>query len=286
MKNQTVTEKLLEHLPLRSEDAARIVLEMHEELGEWAQGLGREELLRLLRRVLRLGTVAVTCEMSTVSFAEAAWASVEARADRRAVTRRDLRNYVRRMLRVEGVAQRPLRSMSTAECRELLQQAFPGSMHSFRKGRAILHSVFAYGRRCGWCADNPVSAVECPRVAERHICPLTLGEMGRLRRAAAKPEHADMQLSLHLMACCGIRPAEVRRLNPDTDIDWRARVVIVRSTCSKTGGGRVVPLRGVSLLRGCPRRIPRNWQMRWQRLRRAAGFRQWVPDVLRHSFAR
>ena len=31
--------------------------------------------------------------------------------------------------------------------------------------------------------------------------------------------------------------------------------------------------------------IPRNWKRKWQALRRAAGFRHWVPDVCRHTFA-
>ena len=31
--------------------------------------------------------------------------------------------------------------------------------------------------------------------------------------------------------------------------------------------------------------LPRNWNRRWQALRRAAGFSHWVPDVLRHTFA-
>lgn len=29
----------------------------------------------------------------------------------------------------------------------------------------------------------------------------------------------------------------------------------------------------------------RSWRARWQQLRQDAGFSQWVPDVLRHTFA-
>ena len=47
----------------------------------------------------------------------------------------------------------------------------------------------------------------------------------------------------------------------------------------------MVPLRKLSHIREEERRIPRNWQQRWHSLRRAAGFRHWVPDICRHSFA-
>lgn len=74
------------------------------------------------------------------------------------------------------------------------------------------------------------------------------------------------------------------RLRP-ADFDWVEQQVIIRPRTSKTGGGRVVPLR---CCRGLPeslRVIPRNWFRRWRHLRREAGFRRWVPDICRHTFA-
>lgn len=62
----------------------------------------RGEMMRLMRRVLHAGVSAIRAEEHTVSFETAAWASVQARAGRRPVTLRDLRHFVRRMLRVEG----------------------------------------------------------------------------------------------------------------------------------------------------------------------------------------
>lgn len=129
----------------------------------------------------------------------------------------------------------------------------------------------------------------CSRISckEREVLPLSAAALYRLTRAAEQPEHAAMRLSLHLMAYCGVRPAEVRRLNPARDIDWRGKLVIIRPACSKTGGGRVVPLRGAgALLRaGCPLIIPGSWERRWHELRQAAGFHKWRADALRHTFA-
>lgn len=274
----------LPHLPLVAGDAVRLVLECTEALGERVQGLGRTELLQLLRRTFREGAAAVQTAEQTVSFEHAAQESIAARRDRRPTTCRDLRHYVRRMLRVEGVGNRPLRAMGTGECRRLLQAAFGNSKHSYRKGRAILHSIFHFGQQQEWCDGNPVDRISAPAVREQSIVPLSMVEVEQLQHAAAQPEHRDMQLSLHLMLYCGLRPNEVRRLLPE-DIRWEEHEVLVRSQVSKTGGGRVVPLRRCARLRQVQPVIPANWQRRWQALRRAAGLKHWQADALRHTFA-
>ena len=275
---------IIKDLPLNINDIARLAIETAEELGERTQGLSRNEVMRLLRRVIRAGVAAVQREDQTVTFEEAAWASVAERSERRATTQRDLRHFVRRMLRVEGIAQRPLRAMSTKECRELLEKAFGNSAHSFNKGRAILHSIFAYGQRQEWCGENPVARIEARRVQEKEIVPLKPEEVRRLEQAAQLPEHRDMQLSLHLMLYSGVRPAEVCRLSLH-HIRLNEGRVIIPAQSSKTGGGRVIPLRRRKRLSNIPLSIPRNWQKRWQALRRAAGFTHWQPDVCRHTFA-
>lgn len=152
------------------------------------------------------------------------------------------------------------------------------------KGRAVLHSIFAYGIRQEWCDVNPVARVEVPKVKEKTKEPLTPEEVEKLLRTAELPEHRAMRFSLHLMLYSGIRPTEVSRLQED-DFCWEERVAIIRPKVSKTGGGRMVPLRKLSHISEEERRIPRNWQQRWHSLRRAAGFRHWVLDICRHSFA-
>lgn len=281
MKNQkNVAEDILREVAVNSTDAARLVLECIEQVG--GSSLSRSELIGLVRRVIRAGAEAVRKRESTVSLAEAAWASVEARADLRPTSRRDLRHFVRRILRVSGAKDLALRMATVEQCRRILNEAFGSSRSSYVKGRVVLHSIFAYGIRREWCTANPVSLIETPRVREKLIKPLSGEEVARLLCAVEKPEHRSMRFSLHLLLYCGVRPAEVARLK-DEDICEAEGYVIIRPQRSKTGGGRVVPLRGVSA-RG-PYAIPRDWMRRWCALRRAAGFSSWVPDVCRHTFA-
>lgn len=276
--------KLISELPLNINDIARLALEATESLGELAEGMERREMLQMLRRVIAEGVRAVRAAENTVSFEEAVEKSVAARAHLRPASRRDLRHFTRRMLRIEGSGTLPLRSMSAGDCRRILGEAFGSSAHSYRKGRAILHSIFTYGWRMGWCDANPVDNIEVPRIQEQEIVPLTLQEVEKLEQAAELPEHRAMRTSLHLMLYCGLRPNEVARLRPD-DIQLHEKRVLIHPRTSKTGGGRVVPIRKAERLKGARIRIPRNWQNRWLALRRAAGFAHWVPDICRHSFA-
>mgnify|MGYP003291701349 FL=1 len=277
-------KELLREYSLRVMDAVRLTMECIEGLNTRAAGVSRGELICLLRRVIAAGIAAIQAEERTECFEKVAWESVAARANRRPTTMRDLRHYVRRMLRVEGVGQMPLRGMTVAQCREILQKAFGQSVHSYRKGRVILHSIFAYGMRREWCDFNPVDRIDNPEVAERPVAPLNQEEVMKLKSTAATRRFKDMRFSLSLLLYSGVRPAEVERISAE-DVCWEDRQVIIRARNSKTGGGRVVPLRLLPGLRQQDCYVPPNWQNRWQALRRAAGFTRWVPDVCRHTFA-
>ena len=177
MKDNHIAHKLLAGTAISETDAARLTLESIEALGDLATGLSHTDLMTLLRRVIQAGVAAVKAAEHTVSLSVAAWASVEARKDLRPTTRRDLRHFARRILRVEGAAELPLRGIRTSHCRRILQAAFGNSESSYLKGRAILHSIFSYGMRQEWCDANPVSRIEVPRVKEKPIYPLSLREV-------------------------------------------------------------------------------------------------------------
>lgn len=277
----TTAKELMKRWAIDEIDAVRIVLEGLEKM-EAARNESRTELMKRLRRMVDEGVRGVLAAERTESFEVAAWRSVEARMQKRPMTRRDLRCFVRRMMRVKDVAGLPLRGMGVEDCRRLLGAAFGASASSYKKGRAILHSIFSFGIRRGWCDANPVDKIEAPEIREKTIVPLSPKEVERLEATALLPEHRSMRFSLHLMLYSGLRPYEVRRLEPE-DICRETREIIIRPVVSKTGGGRVVPLRSHALK--SEMMIPGNWEVRWRRLRRAAGFTRWSADVCRHTFA-
>ena len=250
-------------------------------------GRGR---VKRARECVRLGAEEMRKRERTVTFAKVVETALEDRKRKglRARSIVDFRYLCKRMMNMNpGLAERRMRSVTSEDCRRYLETAFGGSAAQYRKARAILSGVFSTAIKHDWCDSNPVSRVEVPDVIEKPIEPLTIEEVERLEAAAQLPEHRDMQLSLHLMLYCGIRPTEVSRIDPERDIDWENQRVVVRPTTSKTGGGRVVPLRcgNIEALR---HDIPRRWVHRWRALRKAAGWGQshaWRQDVCRHTFA-
>ena len=253
-----------------------------------ACGRGR---VRRAQECVRLGAAEMRKREKTVTFRKAVEAALEEREkkNRRARTVTDFRYYCKRlMVRNPGLAERRVRSIASDECRAYLQEAYGNSPSQYRKARAIMSGVFSTAIRHEWCDVNPVARVEVPDVVEKPIEPLTIEEVERLEETAQLPEHQDMQLSLHLMLYCGIRPTEVSRIDPERGIDWQHAQVLVRPTTSKTGGGRVVPLRKAGDI--SVRAIPRRWAHRWRALRKAAGWNKetahpWRPDICRHTFA-
>lgn len=282
MNTTPIAEKLLEPYGITLLDAARVIRDLFDGTPELQYAPSGS--LSVLKHILRSGVHALQEETRTVSFAEAAYASIEARGHLRATTLRDLRYYVRRMLKVGWVADRPLRAMRTRECRRLLEESCNTGKSTFAKGRVILHSIFSYGMRQEWCDENPVNRIEVPKPSEKEIKPLSISEVKRLEKAAEMPQHREMRFSLALMLYCGIRPTEVSRLEA-RDISRTEKCVFIRPQKSKTGGGRRVPLRKADNIPHEERMIPDDWEKRWRSLRRAAGFRTWVPDRCRHTFA-
>ncbi len=299
---KATTKQLLATLPLSKTDAARLILETIEEMQELhhAAAQGKAALMTALRRVMREGIAGIRAQEKTVSFQEAAQRSLmhRERAGRRPTTLRDLRYFIRRLLRVPGLADRPLRAMVTPECHHILEQAFAASKHSFRKGRAILHSIFAYGIKQGWCSENPVSSVDVPNIEEKEIIPLSLQECRKLVEVAKTQRFRDCLPALGLMLFAGVRPGEITRLRW-TDIHCEEGILSITPLQSKTGGARRIEL--CSSLKRLLRKhrnsaasrtlsiCPPLWSKRWQRIRQIAGLstpqRRWIPDVLRHTYA-
>ena len=251
-------------------------------------GRGR---VKRARECVRLGAEQMRLRERTVTFAKAVETALEDRRRKglRARSIVDFRYLCKRMMKMNpGLADRRMRSITSEDCRRCLETAFRGSAAQYRKARAIMSGVFSSAIRHEWCDANPVSRVEVPDVVEKPIEPLSIEEVERLETTAKQPEHREMQLSLHLMLYCGIRPTEVSRIDPERDIDWQNQRVVVRPTTSKTGGGRVVPLRKAGAI--TVRTIPRRWLHRWRALRKAAGWSKetahpWRQDVCRHTFA-
>lgn len=118
---------------------------------------------------------------------------------------------------------------------------------------ALLGRIFAYGKRKGWCRENPCAEVERPKVAQTaDIRFLDQGELSALLAAIdteAKPFGKTDRALLLTAAMTGLRQGELLALRWE-DVDWSASKIRVRrnfvrgheGTPKTRRGERSVPL--------------------------------------------
>ncbi len=272
-------------------DAARVALENHEALALELEG--HPAPVRLCQRIIQLGTDAYKQEQDSATFREALEQSLMSRSSRRLRTIAEIRQCCRRVLRhYPTLADTPVRRVSASMCHDIVYNVFT-TTPSRRKARRLLHGIFAFSLRHGWCSFNPMVPVDVPPAQETPIEILTIKQIRRLLATVRKTQHLPCAAAVGIMLWAGIRPMELTRLRWE-HINFEQKVITIEARHAKTGGARHVTLHPVLirwLRETTPYRlpkaliVPRAWERRWRALRQAAGFSQWHPDTLRHTFA-
>lgn len=219
--------------------------------------------------------------------------SLRCRTGRRARTLQEISQYVRRMLRSRPWWRNmPVSQITSADCARLIEESY-SSLPMRRKARNILHGIFSWGVNLGLCPNNPLNRFTYIFLPEKPIRALTIDEVRQLLITAQKKEFRCCAPAVGLMLWAGLRPTEVSRIRWG-DIRISDNTILVEAQNAKTATKRQVHMRRVLrawLLRTAPYRpagapvVPRGWEKRWRALRRAAGFGDWQPDILRHTFA-
>ena len=227
----------------------------------------------------------------TVTFERAVLEALEERKDRRKRTLTDFRYITKRFMRkCKGLAKRRVRSITPSECAEYLRLAFD-TPRQRNKARLILSGVFSTAMLHGWCAENPVQKVKPEKIEEKRIEILNNDEIERLTETAATYAKGACLAAVAIMLLAGVRPHECERLRW-RDVRLEDGVIVISPQHSKTGGARCVTIHPplARILRHIQkadheRICPPNWRRHWAALHREAGFVNWQPDVLRHTFA-
>lgn len=248
-------------------------------------------LMHTCREIIRLGCAAYSEQSQSIPLQEAAAATLKHKEKRRPRTLYEIRIICARLHRMAPeFMKQQLRNIRRTECQHILQTCF-NTDRQRQKARVILHGIFAYGIKQGWCATNPLQTIDLPKPREQEVHPLPWDDLKALLKTARIRKHRPCMPALGMMLWAGVRPAEVRRLSWQ-DVDWEERVISIRPTHSKTGGCRHVTLTpaletwlkeyGIQQEGSI---CPPNWERRWKELRQTALPQGWQQDVLRHTYA-
>ena len=286
-----VAEGLLRGRDISPDGAARLVLEALEESDDYL--LEEEKDLSRVRQIIRLGVECYRQESNTVTFSELVELLLHKKSHRRERTLQEILQYARRMMKNRPEwRSMPVRLMSPHECRGNIEQTFQSPVMR-RKARVLLHGLFAFARKQGWCSENPLDQVEFPPCRERRIYALDIARVRNLLKACFLPEHTPCAAALGLLLWAGIRPRELERLRWKY-VSLQDKLITIPPEHAKTGGARLVVMKTILknwLAMNCPTRLPEahivppSWGKRWRALRQAAGIMTWDADVLRHTYA-
>lgn len=283
---------LLQSYPLGVSDAARLIIELLENSSGFDM-TDSTKVLQYCRTIIGMGLQSHQLSRQTVSFKDAVAALLLFKNSVRKRTLSEIRQICKRIMFSDSAWEKlTMRQIDTKMCQHTIEHTFP-TVPMQRKARRILHAVFSYAKLNGWCSVNPLDLVVLPAYKERPIRALSIAQIISLLETVKKKEYRECAAAVGLMLWAGIRPQEIERLH-FRDIRFEDRVITIPPYHSKTGGSRHVILypplhywltQRALLLLPEVRIVPRNWVNKWAKVRKAAGFHEWVPDVLRHTFA-
>jgi len=208
-----------------------------------------------------------------------------------------LQNYANTYKNFEAIfGQRPILDTLPSQIQSHLDTF--GSNAAGNHYRA-LRAWFNYAVKRKWIAANPILDMEIDTVPQREIKTLTNEQVDALLAASSieVEEDKDQGRSVApyavLATFCGIRPAELRRLDW-SDVNLEDNYVTVTATSSKVKRRRVVTIPPAALpwlephARAGGTVVPYSattFKRRWKAVREAAGvYDGWSSDVLRHTF--
>jgi integrase len=159
----------------------------------------------------------------------------------------------------------------------------PVTRNTFRRD---LRTLFSFCMTRGYCASNPVTNVKKAKEVEGDVGILTVEQTAELLKAAS-----DQILPYFAIgAFAGLRAAELQRLTWD-EIDFRSKLIEVKSSKSKTAQRRFVHIRPNLRAWIFPYRkssgqvSPVNLRKLELEVRERAKIKEWPPNALRHSYA-
>lgn len=124
------------------------------------------------------------------------------------------------------------------DCQRFLNKYVGYSKANVSKIRMTLRRVLRKAQKQKLIGENPAEDIVLPQVTEGKRRPITDEERALILKQVPKHYAGAMVLT---MLCCGLRPAEIRRMEWDW-IDFENSILTVGKSKTKAGTGRKIPM--------------------------------------------
>jgi integrase len=180
------------------------------------------------------------------------------------------------------------RMATTIETREvdLWLEDLPVSGQTKLNFRRVLHAVFRFGYRRGYCSFNPVSETERPKVINGEKAIFTVEQIQKLLDTADEKTLPIIALG----AFAGVRPEELKKMTW-AHVQFDHGVIQVDPKTSKTAKNRYVDMTDnlrqwlAPYINSTGPIVPKNLRRLMDATRERAEITVWPHDVLRSCYA-
>lgn len=124
------------------------------------------------------------------------------------------------------------------DCQRFLNQYVGKSKANVSKIRMTLRRVLRKAQKQKLIGENPAEDIVLPQVTEGKRRPITDEERALILKQVPNHYAGAMVLT---MLCCGLRPAEIRRMEWDW-VDFDNAILTVGKSKTKAGTGRKIPM--------------------------------------------
>lgn len=124
------------------------------------------------------------------------------------------------------------------DCQRFLNKYVGYSKANVSKIRMTLRRVLRKAQKQKLIGENPAEDIVLPQVTEGKRRPITDEERALILKQVPNHYAGAMELT---MLCCGLRPAEIRRMEWDW-IDFDNAILTVGKSKTKAGTGRKIPM--------------------------------------------
>ena len=218
-------------------------------------------------------------ELVSVSILNAYQKFIESRSGRATRTKQFYESTLRLLLKPDP--NKELSAFTVADIEKIL--GYYTNVNSKKAYRTALAVFFNWSVRHRYCLENPCDRLDkLPRDMSQ-IAALSLDESKRLLYAAMQLQDGAAAATVAIGLFAGLRPSEIRELKAEHIMKDKIRVTGGKLRRKLNRSTPIPPVLAEWLKEYPFKGLPKGWDGKMKRLKKATKARKWVQDIIRHT---